>query len=122
MAGPYNAKLLLSNGQRLDVYCAATQAVGVYSPVDVAAPAVATSPQQFEVASNCDIIGWKCDPLQLLGQFEIMSGGRPTGIFLDTTAEFSNNNAANVTDGKKFNVALRAGITYRLLTRKAMSA
>jgi len=122
MAGPYDAKLILSNGQRLSVYCAASQAVGVYSPCDIGGKAVSTSPQQFEVASPCDIVGWKTDPAQLLGQFEIMSGGRPTGIFLDTTAEFANNNAANVTDAKKFNVSLRPGVTYRLLTRVLMSA
>ena len=59
MAGPYAAKLLLSNGQTVGVSIRASEAVGAYALVDITSPAGTGSPSDFKVASPCSVVDWQ---------------------------------------------------------------
>ena len=104
----YTMQILLSNGQTLNAYFGANQAVGTYLPVDLSGPAAATSPQDFEVASRASIVDVVTD--QTSGMVEFISKGQPTGRFLNTDARYAN----SITNRRPPVVTLVPGRRYRL--------
>ena len=108
MAGPYSGRLKLANGQMVHIYFAASVAAGTYLPVDTVQPASSTSPQDFEVSSNTSILDFTTD--ETAGEFEFVSGGQPTGRFVETTATHAASNSGR----PLIPIQLRAGVKYRL--------
>ncbi len=93
----------------LSIYNPCALAAGSYVPVDYNAPASPTSPTEFSVPFNCQVVDFI--PTAATGMVEFTSGGRRTNIILDYAA-FGASVPARPTGGLP---KLKPGVTYRLL-------
>ncbi|HJJ48182.1 MAG TPA: hypothetical protein O0X39_04205 [Methanocorpusculum sp.] len=116
MAGPYHITLEMKSGRSVDLYAAASAAVGTNLPCEKLGDAISTSPDSFVWDIQNDAITdvfFGCSS----GAVELIREGNNTGVIFRAAQ-----NQASQAGRKLHNVALVAGATYRVKVVSAIPA
>lgn len=116
MAGPYYTTIKSKDGRVLNLYHAASQAIGTYIPVEVNGGVLSTSEKAFTIKEPFTIDDLFTTVIDATPphQVEIVKNDDPTGKFLVLNAAMASTNT-----GRRVQELTLSPGTYKLLTRVA---